>query len=591
MYAYERTQDIYEIISGYPKPPVIPLETTQQLYKKQAFGLSVKPFINRVVKALLAIAGFNKFISYLPDNIENLLRHINLRGPALFAPVVSAALAITDDPRHPTPADRATALVLAAYSLHKDIHSAQLPPDEYKGQILEMGQYPNLFSTNIIIENKKPRLYKTNSTSQIAVYYAEQIYIVTIDDPNAKEIEVRLRDTFNEIIKNQSNVKSDKLPASAGILTSASDRTQIRAFTVMHNNKINQASLEKLRHCFLTVCFDLDEKPASYSNSALKTQSSNFANRWNHTSIQIVIYNNSKTCLLCNFSTYIAGNTMVRAAAELQKRALQVTIPKETMPSGNPLPLLRLKWEIPQIFIQQAKKDIQSILDTQQAIFTIENTGRTFFESRSIRAIPVFIIALQMAVKQLTGEYSRISQFLSMSKFCCMDLATAMISTPEVLHFVDLFIYRKEDTEKLIPILKEAIVSQTREEHKARERISFSTMFPLFKYSIKGKRRIINSLLLKIIMLFLYKSGSLRTLRREIIVSHPAISPEVQVLGRPGVRIPYASKFGLHYQIFEEKIIISMMPGLKWNIPNIVLIKSVEDNIEKIKALFTAIQN
>ena len=379
MHTEERTKEIYEIIPGYPKPPIIPLDETQKLYKKQALGLSLKPFINRVVKVLLAIAGFNKFIKGLPENIETLLHYTNLRGPALFAPVVSAALAITDDPRNPTPANRAATLVLAAYSLHKDIHSAQLPPDKYKDQILEMGQYPNLFSTNIIIENKKARLFITTLISQIAVYTANQIYIITIDDTFSEGIEVRLRDTFNAIIGNQSNIKSNKLPASAGILTSASDRTQIHAFTVMDKNEINHTSLKKLQHCFLTVCFDLDEKPGSYSDSAVKTQSSNFSNRWNHTSIQIVIAKNSKTCLLCNFSTYIAGNTMVRAAAELQKRALQIPIPEEKKPPESPLPILALNWDIPHVFIQQAKKDIRFILDTQQqAIFTIKGIGRNF---------------------------------------------------------------------------------------------------------------------------------------------------------------------------------------------------------------------
>ena len=70
--------------------------------------------------------------------------------------------------------------------------------------------------------------------------------------------------------------------------------------------------------------------------------------------------------------------------------------------------------------------------------------------------------------------------------------------------------------------------------------------------------------------------------QNDIIISHPKIYDKVPVIGRPGIKIPYAKYFGLHYQIFREKIVITMMPGLNWKVPNEKFINTLEESLHKI---------
>jgi len=73
---------------------------------------------------------------------------------------------------------------------------------------------------------------------------------------------------------------------------------------------------------------------------------------------------------------------------------------------------------------------------------------------------------------------------------------------------------------------------------------------------------------------------------REILVSHPTIYEEIPVVGRPGIRLPYVKYFGLHYQIFEDKVVVTVMPGLDWQVPNTEFIQALKSNLDRIMSLF-----
>ncbi|MGB6648665.1 MAG: hypothetical protein WBG01_09050 [Bacteroidota bacterium] len=71
---------------------------------------------------------------------------------------------------------------------------------------------------------------------------------------------------------------------------------------------------------------------------------------------------------------------------------------------------------------------------------------------------------------------------------------------------------------------------------------------------------------------------------REIVVSHPQVYPEVPVIGRPGIRLPYVKYYALHYQIMEEKTVVTLMPSLDWNVPNAELIAEVRDAVHRMRS-------
>lgn len=583
----ERTQDIYEHIPGYSQPPLIPLIKPDDDYKKNPLGLKLSPLMRFYVNTVLSVTGFNRFFKKLPNSIENLLRRTNLRGPALFAPVVSATLAMQDDARNPVPVDRAVSLLLGAYSLHKDIQSAKLPPDKYKDNSLEMGQYPNLFSTGIILEDSGPRLFKSTCYNQFTVSIANRLYLIKVEDWESDNIQEQLKNAFLHLIEQHKSFKPEDEIKSPGILTAANDIIQLRAFKMIRQNSRNKDSLEAIRHSFLTICFDLQDHPQTISESALKTHSTNYANRWNHASLQLIVFGNSKAAAICNFSTYIDGNTMVRAVAEIQKRSLNISIPQNEDTGNIPAAeTIKLEWEINSLAIQKAQQDLKSITDSQQATFTIDGFGRDFFKSHNIAAIPAFIIALEYAAKKITGRCRNIAQFLSISKYRCMDLTTTMVSTPEVCKFVDAVDSDDIGVQNKLSLLNDACDSQIEQARIARKQIPFNDLIELFRKTRTGIKKPFANIPFLIMFAVLQKSGAMRHLRREIVVSHPIIYPEVPIVGRPGVRLPYTTLFGLHYQIFSDKIVITMMPGIKWEKANPEVVEAIEEGLKKIEALF-----
>jgi len=71
----------------------------------------------------------------------------------------------------------------------------------------------------------------------------------------------------------------------------------------------------------------------------------------------------------------------------------------------------------------------------------------------------------------------------------------------------------------------------------------------------------------------------------DVVLSHPAIHPEVYVIGRPGVRLPYVRYLGLHYQIMRDRIVLTFMPGRQWDIPNPQIINVLNQSLKDIQRL------
>ena len=82
--------------------------------------------------------------------------------------------------------------------------------------------------------------------------------------------------------------------------------------------------------------------------------------------------------------------------------------------------------------------------------------------------------------------------------------------------------------------------------------------------------------------------GLIKPVWNEVHVYNPEIYPETPIVGRPGIRLPYLKYFGLHYQILEEKIVVTVMPSVKLYISNAELIKELKKNLERIRLIMQA---
>lgn len=274
--------------------------------------------------------------------------------------------------------------------------------------------------------------------------------------------------------------------------------------------------------------------------------------------------------------------------------------------------------------IAQARCDLETMLDRtgQPATFEIPGYGRHFFAQHGVEAVPTFILALQMTANRLAGRPVLITQFLSMSRYRCTDLATTVISGPQVLRFAEVMLseaaarpggqtrgatptqalLRSDDLsrheaaeaaatkdstggEDVHTLLQAAIAEQAQIARQARRYLPLPIILNFFLRTRRGTGRLWTALLLWLRMITLRKLGVVPLREREVLVSHPEIYPEVPVVGRPGVRLPYVKYFGLHYQIMTNKIIITMMPGARWPVPNAQLIEDLTDSLHRVREI------
>lgn len=587
MEAMERTRDLYEQIEGYPKPPLIPIVEPNDPESIETMGLKLGGASRWLLRILLSMSGFTAFQRRLPHTIEDILRRCYIRGYCFNAIWNSATLVLEDDPRDLSPIARAATLIFAARSFYNDIISARLEPDRYRDQVLEMGQYPNLFSTSIVWDGKRPRIFKSSNLSQITVVVAGRFYLLNVGHLGVDTTIEQLIEALSELVRTaQKNRPKDDEPA-LGILTCATSATQRIAFRQLQKAQVNRESLLALRHSFLTVCLDFDASPSSHSEAAHIAHSGNCANRWYHSSLQLVVFGNARACGICSWDAYLDGNTMTRAACEIQRRAVACLAGDgEKKGSKSLLPMTELRWQVEKELVERAQKDVQAISDDQQATFEIQGIGSSFFAANELPPIPVFIIALQMAANRLIGKTAKIVQALNMSKYSCMGVMGGIVSTPEVKRFLAYIEDDKVQYDEVMTFLREAIDSQGRAIRQVRRSLPLVAIIPLFIRSREGIRRWYVLIFFILTLFVLRVTRSYNPERADVLVSHPKIYPEVPLVGRPGIRrVPYAKAFGLHYQIFEDKIVITIMSGTDWKVSNERLISVLRESLERIQSI------
>lgn len=590
-----RTTDLYEKIPGYAQPAVIPFPDLDDLSLFSDFNLKNSSFSRSLLGAGLSASGMRSFVqSQKPDDLEAYLRTTNLRLPGLFAPVLSATAALLDDPRPLSPHQRAATLIFGAYSLYRSIQSAGLEADTLHGQPLEMGQYPNLFSTSLIVEAGRPRLFKSIFEPQITVLHAGHIYLLQLGDLKDETWVEDLAEALARLCPaDQAPLPAESSPAW---LTAADSRTQIRLFSSLATDPLNAANLRALRRSFITLCLDLDTQPESPAEAARLAHSTNPANRWFHSSLQLIVFGNSRAGTIMSFTAYLDGNTMMRGSAEIQSRAAVFPLRQDaSAASPQDFPLQELSWNLdgkvlPPALLQHARTEINAVRDdTQPATFYLPGSGRQFFENLRLPPIPTFILALQAAADRAAGRPQAISQFVSLAAYRCMDLTTAAVSTPAVRRFSQALNQGGtvgDAPGQLAELLSQALDTQTAVVQKARQQLPIDVLLFLFLRSRRGAARTRARLALGATLFSLALTGQASLFpARDIIVSSPAILPQVLVIGRPGARLNYVRSFGLHYQLWPDQAVLTFMPGLRWKVPNQDLTNLIAENIGKISTI------
>jgi hypothetical protein len=583
--ASERTKDLYEEIPGYVKPPLATLPDPDDLSELERLGVRLGNIPRRLIKAAMFASGFRSFLAQLPNTVEELQRRCNTRGPVLFEPILSATMALEDDPRNPPPLVRAATLIAAVSRLHEDVMSGELPADQYRGQVLEMGQYPNFFATNVIVEGKKPRIFKSTNSSYIVVAVAGRFYKFDIRNADGGGGVQELADALARVADRARERRRQIDDTSPGLLTCGGHKAQLRAFGLLSRDPVNMRSLEVMKHNFFTLCLDLDDSPATHAEAARIAQSLNCGNRWYHSSLQVIVFGNAKACVVCNFNTYLDGNTMMRGAAELQRRAAECAVPTgERNGQGEVAEPVELTWRIDRRLAERAARDMRSVQDSQPATFTIDGVGKGFFTDRGLDPVPTFTLAVQVAVKRLTAQLPRVEQFLAVTRYRCMGLALADVTTPEVVSFVEYVAGGEYERDRARELLRDAADSQVDRCRRMRRALPLSGALSLFVNSRTGMQRVRLALVLLPTVLLLRLLGAFKV-GSEVMLSHPAIYREIPVVGRPGIRLPYVKYFALHYQVVAANTILTLMPGVRWSVPNSEIVAVLCRSLDEIRSI------
>lgn len=562
----ERTQLIYEDIPGCGQPPFLDLSTQDSLKSFEPLGVVLNSWSRGLLSIALRLSGVRGF-QRDTSTVERLLRSVNLRNNP-FAPVMSATAAISDHPWHIEPLERATLLLLAAKAMHRDLLSGRFRPDQSGSGNLEMGQYANLFSTHIIHDGKRFQLFKSTCTSQITVLAAKRLYSVDFGASGGMWTGPELLKALFQIAALTAATTSTKDDIAPTSISGAKPATQARILNELSKNSIAAQSLSTLQHSFVTLCLDLDLKPSSAAEAAGFAQSRNFANRWYNSALQIVVFGNSKACLVFNFNAYLDGNIQTRAASEIWKRSTSLDLDAASDVESHRFVTRELLIPLAPKLLRKAQRDIISVLDNQQSTFEVAGFGRLLFASRGLDPVATFVVALQLEILRLTGRTPRIRQLLTMSKYRYMDLTSASVTTRQMAHFLESMQNRTASREQRRERLQAAIDAQLIMCRTARRYFPAFRLQALIAENTRGIRRLYIKSIVRATKLLLRVTKQAHFGHDDIIISHPRIYDEVPVIGRPGVRLPYLRCFGLHYQILDHSIVLTWMPAVNWKITN-----------------------
>jgi hypothetical protein len=450
-----------------------------------------------------------------------------------------------------------------------------------------MGQYPNLFGVCLVVENQQARMVKSFSFDRINILLDKRLYQLQVGHLGSETSVEQVARALRELAETQPQAEPGGQVLAPGILTNARDETQLRAFSQMEKDPQNRQSLKALNDSLLTLCLDLDQHPEDAALAARQAQVGNPENRWHHASLQIVVFGNAKACLICNYTCYLDGNVMMRGAAEIQRRAAAWPIHPNAIPQAEPITApVSLPLTVKPEHYEMAWQDFKAILDEQPATFVIPDFGQRNCNQPGITPVGIFILGLALAGRKLTGNTPVVSQFLTMSRYRCMDMFPAVVSTQELRACVDYLSGDQIDPEQARTLIRQVIDSQQQVSRQVRNQLSLLEITNLYLLSMKkGPRRLISFILYNLMMRFFKKQGYLKAIRRDVLVSFPERYPETYLLGRPGVRLPYVRQYSLHYQIFDDKTILTCMPALTWQIPNQELVAAITQALRQLTEL------
>ncbi|ODQ53229.1 acyltransferase ChoActase/COT/CPT [Saitoella complicata NRRL Y-17804] len=328
------------------KLPIPPLEETCQRYLS-----AVKPLLTArqfadtegAVNEFLHNEGpelqeaLHEYASQKSSYIEQFWydSYLNYDNPVVLN--LNPFFVLEDDPtpsrNHQVP--RAASLVSSALCFVRALRREELPPDQVRGQPLDMYQYTRLFGTSRIPTEQGCIMQSDNTSSHIVVMCRSQFYWFDVLDENHDVIisESQLASNF-EAIKADAHAtpQSDAAKAAVGVLSTENRRVWARlrnTFTediqINPDEPSNKECLKILDSSLFVVCLD-DIAPHTASEISSNflcgtseirdgVQVGTCTNRW-YDKLQIIVTENGTAGV--NFEhTGVDGHTVLRFVSDI----------------------------------------------------------------------------------------------------------------------------------------------------------------------------------------------------------------------------------------------------------------------------------
>jgi hypothetical protein len=565
-----RTSDIYERLPGYESPPLAPfnIPTVEQLLI--LFGIRSTEGSRWFLDNAARLSGYSEFCRQLAGpGQEACLRTLFTRAQK-SPQLTSATVVLEDDVRCAGAVSRSVTLLLAARELLYDLKKGNLAPNGAGAKPCEMGQLANGFATSLVRGSKKERIFKSACSSRIAVCAYRQIFLIeaAIETWSAAGLTLTLKNILKEALAHRTS------HCGAGVITACEQEPKL--FRRFIGDGTNAKSLELLKHSFITLCLDVDEQPLSAAEAGRLAHSANAGNRWFYSSLQLVVFGNGKACAICAFEAYLDGNTMGRISSELQQRGKLQPLCSEDLPGSSP-GYMRLRWKISRPLLRSAGKNLRTALDSQESTFELPGLGTDHFRRSGLKPVPCFVVALQLTFRRVAGQMAAIRQFLDLSRYRCLGVAAPSVATEQVRQFVEELVVGNSGDERRRLLLNEAICSQVAVCHAARQSLPLEESIALFAQRHPHGFKFL-CIVAKLLAWLSGRTGD----GPWVYVSHPAIYPGVLLLGRPGIRLPNSGFLNLHYQMWKDKTVVTIMPSTNWHISAAEFSAALRHSLEEV---------
>jgi hypothetical protein len=189
----ERTRDIYGKLAFYPSPPEIPVADINDPGCYREAGLPPGTGAHALAKLFFKAMGFSSCGRLVRGKgLSACLRRADLRYTSFPQPTTAGGIVLSDCPSMCDPFDRAASLAVAAKEFRDDFRAGRILPDTLKGHALEMAQYANLFSTNLICERDQFSWFRSAEARTVTVVHDGRFCICEIEREGCPPVTVDL---------------------------------------------------------------------------------------------------------------------------------------------------------------------------------------------------------------------------------------------------------------------------------------------------------------------------------------------------------------------------------------------------------------